>query len=178
MPRLWYPEFLVDEWLPTGRESPEAWFVPLDPSEDADAADEGYFLGRLSTYSPGERIGFKWVERYGDISIRINPDGTLHGSQRCPLTLDLFGFVGIDLPADDRPAPNNIYDDESELWAESIESFARQYAAGFDIFQGDEPVTVEVEAAHWSDTHYFILGPDSKSLIPAPSAETTDHVHG
>ncbi|KQV27568.1 hypothetical protein ASC97_04095 [Rhizobium sp. Root1203] len=177
MQRLWYPDFLIDEWLPTGRNSPDAWLAPLDPESD-DADDKGFFLGRRADYDPGDKVGFKWCEAYGHVTISINPDGSLHGSQRCPFTIDLFGYAGMLLPADDRQPPNHFYDDESEIWAASADSFARQYADALDVFDGDEPVTVQVDAAYWSEAQYFIISPDGKSLIPATFPETTDHVHG
>lgn len=172
MQRLWYPEAVIDECLPPGRHSPQAWLAPLDDAS-ADVEDQVYVL----ECQPGDRVGFKWCELHGFISITINPDGSLFGSQRCPLTLDLFGHVGIALNGDDRVPPNHFYDDESEIWADSAESFARQYAHCFDVFEGDAPMTVEVDAAHWSDTIHFIIGPDGASVIPA-SPETTDHVQG
>lgn len=172
MQRLWYPEAVIDEWLPPGRPSPQAWLAPLnDPS--ADEEDQAYVLDA----QPGDRVGFKWCEFHGLLSIVINPDGSLHGAQRCPLTLDLFGHVGIELPADVRLPPNHFFEEDSEIWADSAENFARHYADFCAPFEGDEPVTVEVDAAHWSDTIYFIISPDGEGLIPA-SPETSQNVQG
>lgn len=173
MQRLWYPNAVIDEFLPPGRNSPQAWLAPLDDAS-ADLEDKAYVL----ECQPGDTVGFKWCELHGFVSITINPDGSLHGPQRCALTLDLFDHVGVDLPGDDRLPPNHFYDEESEIWADSAESFARQYAQCFDVFQGAAPVSVEVEAAYWSDTIHFIISPDGQSLIPATHPETTDHVQG
>lgn len=158
--RLWYPVDLIDEYLPAGRATPEAWLDFLQLSSD-DMDEDDRFLSEH--YAPGDQIALRWVERRGTATISINRDGTTATALRCPETPDLFtGETGS--PSDIVSADiNSFWDDESETYAETMEDFAREYAANLEPFD-DEPQDVSVEIAVWGDKITFAISADGKSL--------------
>ncbi|WP_283196571.1 hypothetical protein [Rhizobium sp. BT04] len=165
MPRLWYPTFLIDETIPTGRASAEAW-LPFLTGADGKT--------RSQMFRPGDDVSFKWVEARGIVTICILPSGLIATTLRCPHTSDLFD--GDQGPAATLAPDANAFWDlgDSEIWADTIEAFAQDYAS-FCI-SADEPDghDVEIDTAHWSDVVKFTISPDGKSLIPATSPETSN----
>lgn len=169
--RLWYPCILIDEVLPTGRETPEAWldFFRLKNPEDLRDPDERSLGLR---YKPGDTIDFKWVEFYGSISVSINRDGTTGTILRCPQTPDMFTGTA-DEPIEPRWMPfNSFYESDSEIYAETLEEFAGIYAECFQ--PGDEDtMDVEIEVAVWSEKLTFTINADCASLTPVTAAPQT-----
>ncbi len=161
--RLWYPADLVDEFLPDGRRTPEAWLEFLHISPE-DMEDEDEFLA--NHYEPGDEIAFKWCERRGIATILINADGRLTGSYRCTETVDLFSGVA------DGPAPNVIGRDinsfwhyETEIFAETLEDFVAQiHETNQFLDPSDYPMEIVADIAVWSEKITFIINADGKSL--------------
>lgn len=176
--RLWYPAALVDEDLPTGRESPEAWLTFLQATDDQDE-DEGQderALARL--YGPGDEIPFHWMERRGLVTLRIHASGTLHTPMRCAETPDMFdpGRPACEVPLD--TGVNSFWHYDSEIYAETAEEFAEYWTQGgvanWDEGGFDE---VEVDTAVWSPGIRFRLSADGRSLAPVeskPNPATTE----
>ncbi len=167
MPRLWYPEILIDEELPEPRASAEAWLEP-----DADGHTSIYFDEITSTpvavWKPGERVEFGWFEHLGSATLRILPDGSIATTFRCGSTIDLF--------APDAPASENVVPtganwfwclDENEICDGSIEAFARQYAETAYLPEEVDGHDVVVAMGHWENHLPFIISADGKSLTAA-----------
>lgn len=171
MSRLWYPTFLIDEVLPIGRASAEAW-LPFITGAD----------GRTQQpmFNPGDEVSFKWREWFGIISIRILPSGLIATTLRCPHTNDLFdGEQHHPRSTKEFAADANSFWclGDSEIWSDTIEGFAQDYA--YHCINPDETdgQDVDIDTAHWSGTIKFTISPDGQSLIPATSPETS-HVQG
>ncbi|MBY5804120.1 hypothetical protein HFN52_10975 [Rhizobium leguminosarum] len=167
MPRQWYPVFLIDETLPTGRDSAEAWLpyltAPFGPSP-------------LPMFNPGDEVSFKWCEDRGRITVQILPSGDVTPGPRCSKTPDLFqGVAGPDGPEAVATDANSFWDFESETWSDTLTGFARDYAAEIDPSEIDGH-TVDIDTACWSDAIIFTISPDGKTLIPATSPETVTNV--
>ncbi|MBD9390167.1 hypothetical protein IB237_23480 [Agrobacterium sp. AGB01] len=159
--RLWFPKYLIDEVLPAGRETPEAWLPYLLGSEDEN---------RKFLFTPGDVVTFKFLDPRGFVDVDINPDGTLAQSSRCPETSDLFDVAPTQTatPFKHHQPANSFWDWESEVWAATLEEFAELYADPLI----DEPVTVSVEAAFWSQTFRYRINDDGKSLtLQTPPAD-------
>lgn len=159
--RLWYPAVLVDEELPVGRESPEAWLLFLLDDEEND--EDERTLAQL--YAPGDEIPFHWMERRGIVTLRIHASGTLHTPMRCAETLDMFD---PERPAYETPLcteVNSFWHYDSETYAQSAEEFAEYWTQG-GVANWDEDGfdEVEVDTAIWSDEIRFRLSADGKSL--------------
>lgn len=159
--RLWYPAALVDEDLPTGRESPEAWLLLLLDDEEND--EDERTLARL--YAPGDEIPFHWQEHRGLVTLRIHASGTLHTPMRCAET-----------PLDTEV--NSFWHYDSETYAETAEEFAEYWTQG-GVANWDEDGfdEVEVDTAIWSPEIRFRLSADGRSLAPVesePNPATTE----
>lgn len=164
MSRKWYPVFLIDEVLPTGRDSAEAWLPFLTNQEGK---------MRSAMFGPGDDVSFKWVEDRGRITVQIFPSGEFAPAPRCSQTPDMFqGSLGPDGPDAVAPDANSFWDSESEGWSDTLAGFARDYATNIDPDETDGH-TVELDTACWSEALVYTISPDGKSLIPAPS-ETSD----
>lgn len=90
--RKWWPAEYMDEVMPTGRDSPDAWLIKLpdggfevaspyhgsDISSDQEAEAEW----RYKPLTNGERVDFTYYDDLGDVEVTVNPDGSyeLHGS--------------------------------------------------------------------------------------------------
>lgn len=161
--RLWYPNDLIDEFIPDGLRTPEAWleFLTLPP-EDMDDAYE--FLAKH--YRIGDKIAFRWRELRGEATILIDADGNLIGSLRCAETVDLFSGVP------DGPQPNVIGPDinsfwhyETEIYAETLEDFVAQiHETSQPLDPSDYPMEIVADVAVWSEIITFIINADGKSL--------------
>ncbi|NTF32343.1 hypothetical protein [Rhizobium skierniewicense] len=152
--RRWYPKFLIDEVLPEGRVSAEAW-LPLLAS--LSTAGEPWFI-------PGDTVDFQYCERRGVIDLTVQHDGSHDVVLRCPETPDMF--VGsVDQPEEARkeigPSANSFWDHETETFAETLTDFARMYA---ENMIDDDEETVSIETAYWSDTFRYRISDDGKSL--------------
>lgn len=172
--RLWYPAALVDEDLPTGRESPEAWLLFLLDDEEND--EDERTLARL--YAPGDEIPFHWKERRGLVTLRIHASGTLHTPMRCADTPDMFDpeRPGCEVPLDTEV--NSFWHYDSEIYAETAEEFAEYWTQG-GVANWDEDGfdEVEVDTAVWSPEIRFRLSTDGRSLAPVeskPNPATTE----
>lgn len=170
--RLWWPGFLVDEVMPDGRATPEAW---LEPDEAGVTAvyweEDGKLIGTLT---PGETVAFIWHERRGTVTIRVMPDGSWSlDDARCPRTTDMFdGEAAPTPPAADIASANWFADPgDYETMAHSIDEFAANHAenAGPLDPAGD---VVAVTMGFWSEKVHFVVSADGKSLEPveAPDA--------
>ncbi len=138
--------------LPAGRETPEAWPPYLLGSEDE---------VRKFFVTPGDVVTFKFLEERGFVAIDINPDGTLAQPLRCPETPDLFDRepAPATSPFEHHQPANSFWDWEREVWAAGLDEFAELHADPLL----DEPVTVSVDAALWSDTFRYRISDDGKS---------------
>lgn len=164
--KTWYPTFMVDEDLPEGKSSPEAW-LPFLTEEEA---------GQPAMFNAGDILAFEFVERRGNIEVTINPDGSHGNSPRCAQTVDMFGEEttrAIPVEQNTQSEPNSFWDYESETFAETLDEFARIYAECTDEL---EPVSVVISTAYWSPTFRFRISDDCKSLIqqPATDAESAE----
>lgn len=158
--RQWYPDDLIDEVLPAGRESAEAWFQ-IPPGFTYDDLD-GEERWCLDHYKTGDLIKFKWCEARGSVSLRIARDGSIYTPLRCPETPDMFGGDSDEAPSPARiPDPANHYwNDDHEVFADTPEQFAASMA---ETLEFDEYGFAEVEAEthFWSDTVYYRVGAGS-----------------
>lgn len=160
--RNWYPSFLIDEVLPVGRPSAEAWLPAL-------LTHRAPFERGWDRPRSGDVIDFQYYEPRGNIEVTINPDASVSVTQRCPETKDMFsGTPGgtVNENAEIDPPANSFWDLESETLAGSLEEFAEYYLALDTI---DEPVSVTVTATYWSDKISFRISDDCQFLIPIPS---------
>jgi hypothetical protein len=155
--RLWYPVDLLDEILPTGLSSAEAWFDP-GMQRQLDEHEASY----IRRHGPGDRIAFIWIEDRGTVELAINLDGTLNRPMHCRETPDLFGAPPPP-PPDEIPADANVFwEAESETYAESAEEFAQLYA---DPYADGGILHVTVHVSHQSRAIHFEVGPDGRSLM-------------
>lgn len=161
--RLWYPDDLVDEFIPDGRSRPEAWLDFLHMSPD-DMGEEERFLARY--YKAGDEIAFKWCERRGHVTILIDADGNLTGSYRCTETVDLFsGVADGTSPNVVAPDINSFWHYETEVFAESLEDFVAQiHETSTFLDPSDYPMKIVADIAVWSEKITFIINADGKSL--------------
>lgn len=168
--RLWYPAALVDEDLPDGRESPEAWlnFLQAIDADDEVEDQEEQSLARL--YAPGDEIPFHWMERRGFVTLRIHGSGTLHTSMRCADTPDMFEPEVSAAVNQLDTSVNSYWHNDSEIYAETAEEFAEYWTQGgianWDEFGFEE---VEVDTAIWSPEIRFRISADGKTLMPVES---------
>lgn len=168
--RLWYPVVLIDENLPTGLHSAQAWFDELGPNALQLVDDTE--LDWMRSYGPGDIVDFKWCEDYGLIEISIGEDGRLAATIRCPHTLDLFGrqpdptVIAPGITAD----MNSFWDDDAEVYGATLEQFISAYVASF---ADDLPCSVDVQCAVWSDKVEFRVGPDGLTLTEILKSEGT-----
>ncbi|RFB95190.1 hypothetical protein B5K11_09550 [Rhizobium leguminosarum bv. trifolii] len=167
MSRLWYPKFLIDETLPTGRKSAEAWLPFLTGAVGKT---------RQPMFKPGDEVSFQWVERHGIITIRILPSGMIATTLRCPHTVDFFDGEKRPENANQLASDANSFWDlgESEIWSDTIEGFAQDYACHCISPDETDGQDVEIDTATWSEVIKFTISPDGQSLIPATSPETSN----
>lgn len=161
--RLWYPELLVDEYVPEGRLSPEAWLTFLSDPDEND--EDERTLARH--YGPGDQIVFRWCENLGYATFCIARDGSLARPVRCPSTIDMFDEAPP--PGDGNDVPthaNTFWNDECEAFGDTPETFAAEAAASGVEFDENGLCQVEASMAHWSEDVTFIISPDGKSLLP------------
>ncbi|WP_377299774.1 hypothetical protein [Rhizobium sp. SGZ-381] len=174
-PRLWYPDGLIDETLPTGLPSAQAWFDELRP-ERLDLIDESE-RAFIALHGPGQTIGFQWMEDHGEITVMIGNAGLISPPARCTATLDLFDHE-MTLPPEDVPVTaNHFWDHESEIFAETLDDFAQMYAEALLLTPDDEPHEVVIATFYWSGTILFRIGDDGLTLteLPAATAQSPEH---
>lgn len=168
--RRWWPECLVDEVMPEGRTSPEAW---LKPGADGVTAflwdDEEAEQRVVATAAPGSTVAFLWYEDRGRVRVRIIADGSwsFDGDGRAAGVPDLFtGEVMAELPAARvEDATHFFIAGDWETCADSMDELARNFA-DFDP-PGPEGATVEVWMGCWSAEEAFLVSTDGKSLTRA-----------
>jgi hypothetical protein len=167
-PRLWYPEALLDdERLPTGLHSAQAWFDELRP-EPLGLIEDGE-RAFIALHGPGETISFQWMEDHGELLVMIGPDGLVSHPPRCPSTIDLFDHEKTLPPANLPVTANHFWDDDSMIFAETLEEFAGMYAEAHMV-AGDEPQEVVIESFFWSEKILFRVGADGLTLSELPAA--------
>ncbi|AGN34418.1 hypothetical protein [Rhizobium sp. P007] len=164
--KTWYPTFMIDEDLPEGKSSPEAW-LPFLTQEEA---------GQPAMFNAGDILAFEFVERRGNIEITINPDGSHGNAPRCADTADMFGEDAARTTPVEKNTErecNSFWDYESETFAETLDEFAKIYA---ECANEVEPISVVISTAYWSPTFRFRIADDCKSLIqqPATDAESAE----
>lgn len=162
--KTWYPTFMIDEVLPTGKPSPEAWLPFLTT---ASAGQKALFLA-------GEELSFRYVEQRGHIEIDVNPDGTHGSTSRCANTLDMFEAarpVQSDTKVEGQQEANSFWEYESEIFAETLDQFARIYA---ECHSTGEVMSVVIETSYWSQKFHYRISDDCKSLIQQPGNSDAD----
>lgn len=165
--RLWWPSFLVDELMPDGRATPEAWLAPDGAGVTAVYWEEDGKL--IGTLAPGETVGFIWHEKRGTVTIRVMPDGTWSlEAARCPATADMFDGAPMPQPpaADIASASWFADPNDYDTVVHSMDEFASNHAryTGPVDPAGDDVV---VEMGFWSEKILFVVSADGKSLQPA-----------
>ena len=164
--RQWWPNELVDEIMPPGRATPQAWLKP-DASGITQIYgddDEKTVLARLE---PGSVVEFLWMEKRGSVDIQLMPDGTWSlDDSRDTGTIDMFtGQAAAPLPPSARIEDANWFatagDYETKM--DSMDSFAGCYAE-MDPFIDPKGLPVTVDMAFWSDPVKFRVSADGKSL--------------
>lgn len=173
--RLWYPTLLIDDVLPEGRKSPEAWLDFLHMSlDDRDECED--ILARH--FTAGDQIRFQWCENHGTMTLAIDRNGNLSQPVRCQKTADMFdGTVASAQVGDTIPAGiNSFWHYDTESFGETAEEFAVDFAAnaGSHGFDDGDPVDVEVDVAVWSETLTFLISADGRSLTPVTTGDTHD----
>ncbi len=164
--KTWYPTFMIDEVLPTGKPSPEAWLPFLTTAS----------AGQKALFLPGQELSFRYVEQRGNIEIVINPNGTHGNTPRCAHTLEMFdGAPPIEPQTQDdgQHEANSFWEYESEIFAETLDEFASIYA---ECHGESEPMSVVVDTSYWSPKFHYRISDDCKSLIqqPATDAESAE----
>nr|WP_295465293.1 hypothetical protein [Mesorhizobium sp.] len=175
--REWWPDALVDEVMPAGRATPQAWLAPgrdgVTRAKDEDDTEGGVII----TLSPGEVLAFVYSEKRGSAEITVMPDGTWKGpGERDRFTIDMF-----DGPPPPRPEPDaSVGDriaaanaffggDENEWMGDTMDEFARNFA---DTERpGPEGTLTEVDMYFWSPPHWFQVSADGASLSPCAAPE-------
>ncbi|MDI6836745.1 MAG: hypothetical protein QMD99_13685 [Rhizobiaceae bacterium] len=158
--RLWYPVDLIDEVLPAGRDSPEAWLsLPAGfTAEDMEELDEDETFV-LRNYKPGDTISFRWVEDRGEVTLRIRRDGTLFTPIRCPETPDMFGRPATTADETQVPPANHYWHGDLEIFAETAEAFAGHVAdMPYLAWDDDGCMEVEVQTYCWSEDITYRIG--------------------
>ncbi len=164
--KTWYPTFMIDEVLPTGKPSPEAWLPFLTTAS----------AGQKPLFRPGEELSFRYVEQRGNIEISVNPDGTHGNAPRCVHTIEMFETSQPQTHQDQslgKHEANSFWEYESEIWAETLDEFARIYA---ECHREGEPQSVVIDTSYWSPKFHYRISDDCKSLIqqPANDAESAE----
>lgn len=176
--RFWWPVDMVDEGMPEGRATPQAW---LSPEADGvtrlrDELDDERDV--LATLAPGEVCAFFYMDRLGAAEVTIMPDGTwTGGSVRDRLTVDMF-----DGPPPERPEPEAsqaerigaatliTLSEDSDVQGDTMDEFARTVVELEPPPEGG--TAVEVDLWFWSAKQHFRIGPDGASLEPCPAPES------
>lgn len=158
--RQWYPDDLIDEVLPAGRESAEAWFQ-IPPGFTYDDLD-GEERWCLDHFKSGDVVKFKWCEERGSVRLRIRRDGSLYTPLLCPDTPDMFGQPEPAPPEEPglSPPANHWWNDEYECFAETPEEFASMMADTVE-FDDEGFAEVEAETYYWSDAIIYRVGEGS-----------------
>lgn len=163
--RRWWPGFLLDEIMPEGCASPDAWLAPDENGVTTLRDCDGESL--LGTISPGEALTFNYYEPRGGLTIRVLPDGTWVGPEpRDRRTIDMFDGPPPE-PKDDPAGPGDANqfwsDDDWDMQGDTIEEFARCYAEMESI--EEEGALVDLRAGYWSPDFRFTVSADGKRLI-------------
>ncbi len=158
--RQWFPDDLIDEVLPPGRDSAEAWFqIPPGFTYD-DLDDEERWC--LDHFKPGDLVKFKWCEERESVRLRITRDGGIYTPLRCPATPDMFGAPSIPVAEDVglSPPANHWWNDEHECFAETPEEFASMMVDTIE-FDDEGFAEIEAETYYWSDAIIYRVGEGS-----------------
>jgi len=89
--RQWWPNDLVDEVMPPGRATPQAWLSPDASGVTTIHADNDDDKTALASIQPGSEVEFLWYENRGSAEILLMPDGTWSlADPRDGGTVDMF----------------------------------------------------------------------------------------
>lgn len=169
--RLWYPDGLIDETLPTGLSSAQAWADECGPNA-LELLDESERAHIASLLGPGAIIAFQWMENRGTITIRISSKGLAGPPLRCAETPDLFGDG---LPRTEArpdlvtPDINSFWSSEPKIFADTLDDFAGMAAEALELGSGEE-TDMDVDIAVWSEKIFYRVGADGLTL--------TEHTKG
>ena len=167
--RRWWPDCLVDEWMPEGRKRPEDWLAPDENGVTTVVWDEtAPELVVAGLIKPGEMVAFNWWEDRGQVEITVMPDGTWQASDmRGAGMVDMFSGTETPVPPSALIEDANYFAEMSdhETAADSMDEFARNWADNDRPGPDGERLTVVMGI--WSDKVEFAVSDDGRSLVPA-----------
>ena len=149
--RLWWPEMLMDEMMPSGREKPADWLAPDAAGITTIRWDDEPDANVAGTLSPGEVVKFHWYEGRGRATVTVMPDGTWsRGGGREAGTVDMFTGTVAPAPQDADIANASMFwlSGDPETGMDSLDEFASCYAEMQTIDAEGE--SVEVDMGFWS----------------------------
>ncbi|WP_323011088.1 hypothetical protein [Paracoccus sp. (in: a-proteobacteria)] len=155
-PRLWWPEFLGDEVMPTGHEKPETWLAEQDDGTylfgSVKADEEGRFP-EAEPVEAGERLRFTYLDQMGRHTITVRADRT-HSSVAVPEGYTDVWEVG---------EPDNMATSLAAL----VEIIADR------LSPGDEE-TADIEFLRWGDASFTLGLTDRQRPLLIPVSEPAD----
>lgn len=87
--RAWWPEAFVDEIMPEGRSTPDAWIIWLTSGTYAVEGDEANGLAPI-LLSEGQEVLFTWCDDLGTSRVTIGDDGIARWNPAPPAAANHF----------------------------------------------------------------------------------------
>ncbi len=155
-PRLWWPEFLGDEVMPSGHEKPETWLAEQDDGTylfgSVKAEEEGRFP-EAETVEVGETLSFTYLDLLGRHTITVRADCNHSGVLTPEYYTDVWE-VG-----------------EPDSMASTLEELIRAIA---DRLSPGEEETVDIEFLRWGEAAFTLGLTDRQRPLLIPVSEAAD----
>lgn len=132
--RKWWPDSILDEVMPSGKEEPSKWLFRLNDGAhafgDTDLTDGGHGFERVAE---GATVGFSYSDDLGVVTLTLDADGTHRWSAPIPAETTHVWEIG-----------------DSDTLADSPDEFVQ-----FMREAGETEGEYTVGLVHWSDSAPF-----------------------